>query len=138
MPERYYLDTSIWMDLYEDRIGFNNEPLGDFAWKLFALIKVKGHKIMISDLLLAELKVNYSDEQIKGMMKPFEDMIEKVIAKRAQRDEAENISDLKNIPKGDILHAIIARDNNLILITRDNHFKGLADISLFYRPEDLI
>lgn len=138
MSEKYYLDTSIWMDLYEDRKGFANEPLGDFAWKLFALIKVKKNKIIISNLLIAELKVNYSDEQIKGMMKPFEDLIEKVIATQEQRDEAERISKRKNIPKSDVLHAIMARDNNFVLVTRDKHFKEIENISKHYKPEELI
>jgi len=35
----------------------------------------------------------------------------------------------RNVPRGDALHAIIARDHKLILITRDNHFKKLEDIS---------
>jgi len=59
MKNRYYVDTSIWMDLYEDRKGFNNELLGEFALKLFSLIKAKQYKLIISDLLIKELEMNY-------------------------------------------------------------------------------
>lgn len=41
MVEKYYVDTSVWIDLYEDRKGYNKEPLGDFALKLFSYIKAK-------------------------------------------------------------------------------------------------
>lgn len=138
MKEKYYLDTSIWMDIYEDRKGYNQEPLGDYALKLFSLIKTKKNKLIITDLLIKELEMNYSMEEINGMIKPFEDLIEKVIATRKQRDEAEKIAEERNIPKGDALHAIIARDNNVILVTRDRHFRKLEDISKHYKPEDII
>lgn len=138
MAEKYYIDTSIWMDIYENRKGYNNEPLGEFALKLFALIKAKNYKLVISDLLIRELEVNYSIAEINGMMKPFENIIEKVVATSKQRDESKSISNERNIPPGDVLHAIIARDNKLTLITRDKHFRELEDISEHHKPEDLI
>jgi len=42
------------------------------------------------------------------------------------------------VPAGDALHAIVARDNDLILVTRDRHFRKLEDISKHYKPEELI
>ncbi|MBI2498892.1 PIN domain-containing protein [Candidatus Woesearchaeota archaeon] len=138
MVEKYYVDTSIWIDLYEDRKGYNQEPLGDFALGLFALIRAKNNKLIITDILIKELEMNYSLEEINGMIKPFEDIIEKIISTGKQREEARNIANNRNIPAGDVLPAIIARDHKLILITRDNHFKQLVDISGYYKPEDII
>ncbi len=138
MSEKYYIDTSIWIDLYEDRIGYNQEPLGDFAWKLFSLIKAKKDRLIITDLLIRELEMNYSIEEINGMMKLFEDIIEKIIATKEQYNESKKIAEERDIPPGDILHAIIARDHNLIFITRDKHFRELEDISKHYKPEDII
>ena len=138
MNQKYYIDTSIWMDLYEDRKGFNNEPLGDYALKLFSSIRTKKSKLIITDILIRELEMNYSVEEINGMMKPFENIIEKIIATREQRDEAKKIAEERNIPPGDVLHAIITRDNELILITRDKHFRQLEDISKHHKPEDII
>lgn len=138
-PHQWQKDTtSIWIDFYEDRKGYNNEPLGNFAWKLLALMLVKKNKIIISDLLISELKIYYSDDQINGMIRPFEELTEKIIATREQRDESEIISKKRNVPRGDALHSIIARDNSLVLVTRDNHFNKLDDISRHYKPEDLI
>ena len=135
---KFYLDTAIWVDLYEDRKGFRNEPLGDYALRLVILIKTKESKIILTDLLIRELEMNYSMQQIKGMFKLFEKQIEKLIATKGQREEAKKIATERDVPKGDALHAIIARDNNLILVTRDKHFKLLKDISKHYKPEDII
>ncbi len=114
---KYLIDTSIWVDLYENRKGYCSEPLGDFAFKLFCMIKAKGDKIVITDLTIRELEMNYSISEIKGMMKLFEAVLEKLIASKEQRDEAKDIALQRNIPKGDALHAILARDNNYILMT---------------------
>lgn len=138
MIEKYYIDTSIWMDLYEDRKGYDNEPLGDYALKLFSLIKAKNKILVITDLLIRELEMNYSLAEINGMINPFKEIIEKIIATKEQREEAYKIAKERNVPPGDVLHAIIARDNKLILITRDKDFRKLNDISKHHKPEELI
>ncbi|MBW2993625.1 PIN domain-containing protein [Candidatus Woesearchaeota archaeon] len=135
---KFYLDTSIWMDVYENRKGYNNEPLGDFALKLLILLKSRKNRIVISNLLITELEINYSIEKINGMIKPFESLIDKIFATKKQRDESMMVAKERNLPKGDVLHAILARDNNLVLVTRDRHFDKLKDISRYYKPEDII
>ncbi|MFH0869723.1 MAG: type II toxin-antitoxin system VapC family toxin [archaeon] len=137
MFEKYLIDTSIWIDLYEDRKGFHNEPLGDYALKLLATIKSQEMIIVLTDLLLRELEMNYSLSEINGMFKPFEKITEKIIATKEEREEAKRIAQERNLPPGDALHAIIARDKKLVLITRDKHFKQLEDISKHYMPEDI-
>lgn len=138
MTEKYYVDTSIWMDLVEDRRGYNNEPLGDYALKLFAMIKAKKHNLVISNLLIRELESNYSVEQINGMVLPFQKIMEKVFVTKEQRNEAKKIAEERNLPPGDVLHAIVARDNKYIMVTRDKHFKDLGDITKHYKPEEII
>ena len=85
MIEKYYLNTSIWMDVYEDRKGYNNEPLGEYGLKLLALIKAKGYKLVITDLIISELEVRYIVAEINGMIKPFEKIIEKIICSKKQK-----------------------------------------------------
>jgi predicted nucleic acid-binding protein len=138
MAEKYIIDTSIWVDIYEDRKGFNNEPLGDYALKLLTKIKAKQDIIVLTDLLVRELESNYSIPEINGMFKPFEKIIQKAIATKEQRDEAKKLAEERDVPKGDALHAILARDLNIILVTRDRHFKQLEDISKHYKPEEII
>ena len=120
---QYLIDTSIWVDLYENRTGYNGEPLGDYAFKLLSLIKTNQDKIIITDFIIKELEANYSIEQIRGMMNPFEDILEKIISSEKQRNEARKISAERNLPKGDALHAIMAGDYSAILVSRDKHFR---------------
>jgi len=138
MTEEYIIDTSIWVDIYEDRKGYNNEPLGDYAFKLLVKVKAKEMIIVLTDFLIKELETLYSVAEINGMFKPFEDIIKKVIATEKQHEEAKKIAKERGVPAGDALHVIIARDNNLILVTRDRHFRKLEDISKHYKPEELI
>jgi len=138
MQLRYYIDTSIWMDLYEGRNGYNNEPLGEYAFKLFSNIKLKGGRIVISYFLLQELNRYYTSDEINSMLMPFLGIIDNIPISQTQYEQARIIADERGIPKGDVLHAIVARDNNFILITRDNHFRNLRDISQSYAPEELI
>jgi predicted nucleic acid-binding protein len=82
------------------------------------------------------LESKYSVEEINGMFAPFQ--VERISSTETERDEAKRIAVKKKIPRGDALHAIMARDNNLILITRDKHFRQLETISVHYKPEDII
>lgn len=138
MAQKYIIDTSIWVDLYDDRKGFRNEPFGDYALKLLMRIRAEESKIVLTDFLIRELEVNYSIAEINGMFNPFEKLIETIIVAKEQREEAKKIAAERNLPPGDVLHAIIARDNNLILVSRDKHFKQLEDLSKHCKPEDLI
>ena len=138
MEEEYIIDTSIWVDLYEDMKDYNNEPLGNYAFKLLVKIKAKESAIVLTDFLIRELETIYSVAEINGMFKPFEKIIKKIIATEKQWEEAKKIAKERDVPAGDALHVIIARDNNFILVTRDRHFRELEDISKHYKPEELI
>ena len=138
MAEEYIIDTSIWVDLYEDRKGYNNEPLGDYAFKLLVKIKAKESAIVLTDFLIKELETIYSVAEINVIFKPFEKIIKKSVATEKQREEAKKIAKERDVPAGDALHTIVARDNDLILVTRDRHFRKLEDLSKHYRPEELI
>jgi len=44
----------------------------------------------------------------------------------------------KEVAFGDALHAVLARDNKAIMVTRDKHFIELNHIAEIKKPEDLI
>ena len=52
--------------------------------------------------------------------------------------EARKLARQRNVPNKDALHAILARDNNLQLISRDRHFEKLKDITEIKLPEGFI
>ncbi len=132
---QFYIDTSIWIDLYEDRKGFNGEPLGEYAMKLFAASKGKG-TLWVSDVVIRELEGYYSRDEIRGLLTPFMKNIKKVGVTKEQAREARRVVEKYQTSQGDALHAILARDNDLILISRDRDFLKLAHITKSYRPED--
>ena len=91
MAEKYYLDTSIWMDYYEDRQD-PSKDIGEFAFKLLCKLLASNSKIVVSSFLLRELEVTYSLDQIRGLALPFEKLMERVDVLDEQREEAKKIS----------------------------------------------
>ena len=135
MQEEFYLDTSIWLDFYEKR-GKN----GELALKLILKIINQNLKVAYSDLHIKEFKnLGYSQNEINSILsivKP--NNIKHVHIYREQKEEAKKTARHRNVPEGDALHAILCRDNNLQLISRDIDFEKLKDVSKAKLPEDFI
>lgn len=139
MAERYYFDTSIWRDYYEDRSD-NLRPLGEFALQLIKNIIRTGGFILYSEGIVEELQIKYSNEDI---IKIFEiasinGALLKVNTSLFQKREAARLCKVRNIAFGDALHAILARDNDAIMVARDNHFFELMNLVEVRKPEELI
>jgi len=135
---KFYLDTAIWLDVYEDRIDRNGKPLGEYGSRLLYRIVEERHELVLSDITYLELKNKLSDEQINGMLAPFSQHITIINTNKKQNEESKKIGKERHVPKGDALHAILARDHSLELITRDKHFLALSDICPHNKPEDII
>ncbi len=135
MQEDFYLDTSIWLDFHEKR-----EINGELALKLILKIINEDLKIAYSDLHIKEFKnLGYTQNEINSILsivKP--NNIKHVHIYREQKEEAKKIARKRNVPEGDALHAIICRDNNLQLISRDLDFEKLKYITRAKLPEDFI
>ena len=132
---KYYFDTSIWLDYFENRKD-RFRPLGEWALALLAKIKAEKGKILVSDIVMDELKDQ--NAPVKEILGPFMEQIAAVEMNKEQYAEGKKISAQRHVPKGDALHAIISRDCKCILISRDNHFTLLTDINKAYKPEELI
>ncbi|MBW2984989.1 type II toxin-antitoxin system VapC family toxin [Candidatus Woesearchaeota archaeon] len=137
MAEKYYLDTSIWMDYYEDRTD-PSKDIGEFAFKLLCKLLASKSKIVVSTFLLRELETAYTLDQIRGLTLHFEKIMEKVDVSEEQWNEAKKIAEERKLPRGDAIHAILARDNKAVLVSRDKHFQLLKDICEVVKPEELI
>ena len=136
---QYYLDTSIWRDYYENRTD-NLRPLGEWALELFKMIRDNKDKIICSDIVISELSNYFSKEEVKKILQIAQDknLLEMKESQPEQVQEAMKLSRALNIPRGDCLHAILARDNKAILVARDNHFEQLRTIVDIKKPEELI
>ena len=53
MTTKYFLDTCIWRDFYEDRFGKTGRPLGKYASNLFMKILKNKDKIVFSESMRA-------------------------------------------------------------------------------------
>ncbi|MBU1321694.1 MAG: PIN domain-containing protein [Nanoarchaeota archaeon] len=63
---KYYLDTCIWIDYFEDRKD-NFRPLGDWAFRLIKKIITDENVIIISDLVWFELRKLYANDLLCGL-----------------------------------------------------------------------
>ena len=140
MPKRYLLDTCIWRDFYEERFGPGGRPLGKLAAKLLMKIIEDKDIILFNDLIVNELRSDYSAEEVELMLSFFfyVDILEKVDIRFKDAKEAKKIGQDRDIPTNDALHAIIARNNRAILVSQDKHFSLLKDIVEVKRPDELI
>ena len=131
----YYFDTSIWLDYYLKR-GEN----GEAARKLILKIVKEGDRIIYSDFTITELKkTGFFESEINEMLrfaKPSN--IRRIHLTKIQIDEAVKLAKQRDIPYGDALHAILARDHEVQLVARDLDFQKLKDITKSKLPEELI
>jgi len=135
---KYYLDTCIWRDYFENR-NDRFRPLGEWAFMVIRQIINQGSLIVYSDVLDGELRQVYSDEEMlaKFSVVPSKLRIDVKIT-RHQFCEGLVISKKLGIPLKDALHSILARDHGAVLITRDKHFYEFAEQLEIRKPEDLI
>ncbi|MBI4981453.1 PIN domain-containing protein [Candidatus Woesearchaeota archaeon] len=133
--EDFYFDTSIWLDFFEKR-----GEHGEAALALITKIIRGGLKIAYSDMTIKEFRnLGYTSEEINtifSVVKP--DNIKRIHINREQKEEARKLALQRDIPKGDALHAVLARDNFVQLISRDGHFQKLKDITSVKKPEEII
>ena len=138
MNKKYYLDTSIWLDFFENR-NEPNMPKSEWADKLLNKILADNDKIVFSRAVLDELKEqNYTIYEVFNLFKPIKRILVYVEFTKKQFSKSKDLSKKRNLPVFDALHALIARDNKAIMITRDNHFKKLLDITKYKKPEEII
>jgi len=136
MDNKFYFDACIWIDYFENRFD-KFRPLGDFALELIKKIIEEGNCFIVSDHVIEELEKKYSKEERGKIFEIIpEQLIIKINSNEKQVKEAFKIKNKFKIPFGDALHAVLARDNKAVLVTRDKHFYELGDN--VRKPEELI
>jgi len=135
MSTKFYLDTSIWRDYFEDRKD-SLRPLGEFAFQFLKNCARQKCDILYSVAVLFELK-HQALLLESELPQEFKLVLKIVPVFDAQNKEALQISKQRRLPFNDVLHAIIARDNKAVLISRDAHFNALLDIVDSKAPEEV-
>jgi predicted nucleic acid-binding protein len=128
----FYIDTCVWRDHYEKRSPESS--------RLFLKAINERILILVSDLTVKELKIAYSQQEIVNLLNilSFMKILKRVEIYHKDYLDAECISKQRRLPFPDVMHAIIARNNNAILITEDKHFQGLKDIVIIKRPIEMV
>ncbi len=138
MARKFYLDTAIWRDYFEDR-GDGIRPLGEFAFQFLKRCEERKDSVIVSNAVRKELLDYYPEERIDQIFSSFITTIVEIDYSEEQAGEAFAfwIKNNKKFSYFDILHSIIARDSNALLIARDRHFEeiGIAECSL---PENVL
>jgi len=136
---KFYLDAAILIDYHENRSD-NFRPLGEWALRLMNKIIDEKNIVIYSDVLVEELETQLTEEAIAELLHMFdcENLLLQIQISEQQRKEAVMLCRTRNVPFGDALHAVLARDNGAVLVSRDKHFLELLDIVDVKKPEELI
>ncbi len=139
MSRRFYLDTAIWRDYFEDRTD-GIRPLGEFAFQFLKNCEKKGCTVLVSDTVVLELRIYFPEEKVRQIFSSFHGIIRNIEATKEQVAEArtEWLQREKRIPFKDVLHAVLAKHHSAVLIARDNHFfDELFSLVEVEKPEDI-
>jgi len=137
MTSKYYIDAAIWRDFHENRKD-KSKNLGELAFESFKKTRSNKEKILYSDFVVEELSHAYDKQTINKLFKGVSEALEKVEIHEKQLKEAADLSKKLNIPFGDAIHGVLARDSSAVMVTRDRHFRKLKDKVIIKKPEDLI
>jgi predicted nucleic acid-binding protein len=137
---KYYFDSCIWKDHYENRFGPGGRPLGDYATRLFMKVMKNRDTLLFSELVVEELKLRHDKVEIDRFFNIISllGILKLVDITKEERMEAKLIAAERGVPFHDALHAIIARDNDAIIVTQDRHFNELVEVVVAKRPEELL
>ncbi|MBU1198995.1 MAG: PIN domain-containing protein [Nanoarchaeota archaeon] len=138
MPNKYYLDTCIWLDYWENRKD-KFRPLGEWALGLVNKIIKDKDIILYSEVVEIELRKRISEHDIKNIFSILpRRLLIKINISESEKKEAYFLSKKTRVYFNDVLHAILARNHGAVLVTRDKHFLELNLFLNVKKPEDLL
>ena len=140
MADKYWFDTCIWRDFYEDRFSKTGNPLGEYATNAFMKMFRKGSKVLFSESLIRELHKDYKKDEINEMLNFLflSNILIKIEITKEEYLEAKELSEKRKLPFVDCLNAIQARNNKATIVSQDEHFtKNLSDIVKVIKPQNL-
>jgi len=135
--QRVYIDTAIWRDYFEDRKDTKQE-LGKITDKLLKKLLKESFVIVVSNIVRRELLHKYTLEELESLFLPFKQNFVEVESTVDEYYDAHRMSMKYDVPFGDALHAVLARNHDALILTRDSDFKRLRGVCPFQKPEDFV
>jgi len=132
---RYYVDTCIWIDYWENRYD-NLRPLGEFAANFLSNL-TETDIVYYSKLSIRELRKQYSIDIITSIFDIVKDKL--VFLETFENDVtyANTIIFSGLAHDADAMHIALAKRVGATLVTRDKEIL-FAGIVKAFKPEDLI
>lgn len=112
--------------------------MGEFAFKFLSYCVQNDFQILYSDLVVRELLKYVSKEKVDLIFENYGKQLVKVEENFEIAQKAKTLKKSIDVSFGDIIHALLAKGNDAILISRDKHFELLAHIVETGLPEDFI
>ncbi|MFH1586568.1 MAG: PIN domain-containing protein [Candidatus Diapherotrites archaeon] len=135
-----YLDTNIWIDFWENRSD-GLRPLGEFAFNVLKRAYNCEFKVVVSSILMAELKFNYGAETVMEMLKDLRRSKKHIYiyADKEHNKSALEYSKKTGIGFNDCLHAVLAKARGCDCLVTQNmkHFERLEFLIKPKFPGDL-
>ncbi len=127
MSELIYIDTNIYLDYFLNRRD-NLRPLGQFAYELLAKSIECKYKIVVSDIIIFELKKKIPKDKLLDLMSWLKPKT--IIIKATQIDKRN--AECCKIHYPDSLHIILAKKCNSTLVSNDKEMQEFGAISAQY------
>ena len=117
-------------------------PLGEFAFQFIKRAVECKYLVFITKDVLFEVKNILGVDEGTAWRRVFSPLankskIELVSYEKDVEQRAIVLAKKENIPKTDALLIEVAKENNLILVSRNFHFEGSKGIIQIFKPEEL-
>jgi len=130
--QNYYVDTCVYMNLWKKEVDENKKPLWLLAKEFFELAESRGSTIFYSGFVLKELLFLISTDDYLKKREFFEDnkLFKKVILNEEEYKKAQHIKNKNqdNCSLFYIIHIILSKKTDSILVTQDKELMTLAKI----------
>lgn len=138
MSKLIYVDTNVYIDLFENRTD-KFRPLGEIAAQLFSRALNCEFNIAISSLVIKEIEDNGFEKDFNILLKNLKSRNKVIFEKETSKDRinANELRDIRKTPFKDTCHLVIAfRMKAEHLITRNiKDYENLSDIIDVALPE---
>ena len=125
----YYVDSCIYLNLWKREVDDFGNLLWGFAKEFFEKAENENSVIYYSGFLLKELMFVLSTEEYLNKLELFESSpnFKRVILSEEEHNLAEEIkNNYLQISLYDIIHALLAKKTNSLLVTRDKELIEFA------------
>jgi|TARA_B100001971_G_C18201454_1_gene544859 predicted nucleic acid-binding protein len=125
----YYVDSCVYLNLWNKEIAENGFPYWEFADRFFKKVEERNLIVYYSGYLLKELSYVLGDQKFIERLSFFNpSYFKRISLTKDEYNNAKNIHiDNREISFYDVVHMLLSKKTNSVLITRDRMLIMLCD-----------